>query len=94
LLIGGQELGIDTIRKSFFGDVNTDGTVNGLDVDPFVKLVTSGEYMLAADMDRDGQVNGLDVDLFVEAVLGSVARSCGSGAQAAPFGSDRNPGQS
>jgi hypothetical protein len=42
LLIGGQELGIDTIRKSFFGDVNTDGTVNGLDVDPFVKLVTSG----------------------------------------------------
>jgi hypothetical protein len=59
------------------GDVNGDGVVNGLDVDPFVGLVTTGTFQPEGDMNGDGAVNGLDVDPFVEAVVGG-------GAQAVP----------
>ena len=52
------------------GDVNGDGAVNGLDVDPFVDTLLSGLYAPDADMNLDGFVNGLDVDLFVDAVVG------------------------
>jgi hypothetical protein len=60
------------------GDVNGDGVVNGLDVDPFVEVLLSGPYDAAADMNQDEVVNGLDVDPFVVAVVG------GGGAQAVP----------
>ena len=51
------------------GDVSGDGIVNGLDVSPFVHILTSGLYDVSADMNGDGAVNGLDVDSFVAAVL-------------------------
>jgi hypothetical protein len=54
------------------GDVNLDGIVNGLDVDPFVALVTGGTYQPEADINLDAVVNGLDVDPFVAAVVGGV----------------------
>jgi hypothetical protein len=52
------------------GDVNGDGDVNGLDVDPFVEVVLGGPYQQEADMNEDQVVNGLDVDPFVAAVVG------------------------
>jgi hypothetical protein len=52
------------------GDVNLDGVINGLDVDPFVGLVTGGTFQAEGDMNEDGVVNGLDVDPFVAAVVG------------------------
>jgi hypothetical protein len=52
------------------GDVNLDGDVNGLDVDPFVGVLLNGPYQVEADMNEDGDVNGLDVDPFVAAVVG------------------------
>ena len=52
------------------GDVNGDGQVNGLDVDPFVDTLLQGPYEAAADMNEDQVVNGLDVDPFVAAVVG------------------------
>ncbi len=52
------------------GDVNLDGVVNGLDVDPFVGLVTTGTFQPEGDMNGDGAVNGLDVAPFVAAVVG------------------------
>ena len=52
------------------GDVNLDGEVNGLDVDPFVEVLLSGPYQPEADMNSDQVVNGLDVDPFVAAVVG------------------------
>jgi hypothetical protein len=64
--------------EPLLGDVNLDGVVNGLDVDPFVGLVTAGGFQTEADMNGDGAVNGLDVDPFVAAVVG------GGGAQAVP----------
>ncbi len=52
------------------GDLNGDGEVNGLDVDPFVDVLLNGPFHAAADMNEDGDVNGLDVDPFVVAVVG------------------------
>ena len=52
------------------GDVNLDGEVNGLDVDPFVDVLLNGPFQVEADMNVDGVVNGLDVDPFVAAVVG------------------------
>jgi hypothetical protein len=55
------------------GDVNLDGEVNGLDVDPFVEVLLNGTddnaTQVMADMNSDGEVNGLDVDPFVAAVV-------------------------
>jgi hypothetical protein len=72
----GYEVDFDTVSLTaessiiLLGDVNMDGVVNGLDVDPFVGLVTSGTYQAEGDMNEDGVVNGLDVDPFVAAVVG------------------------
>jgi hypothetical protein len=58
--------------ESLLGDLNLDGEVNGLDVDPFVDTLLSGPYAAEADMNEDQVVNGLDVDPFVTAVVGGV----------------------
>jgi hypothetical protein len=58
------------------GEVNLDGEINGMDVDPFVVVLLNGPYQTEADMNEDQVVNGLDVDPFVAAVVG--------GAQAIP----------
>jgi hypothetical protein len=55
---------------TLLGDMNRDRLVNGLDVDPFVDVLTQGPFDVAADMNRDGAVNGLDVDPFVAALVG------------------------
>jgi hypothetical protein len=61
-----------TVPDTLLGDVNFDGEVNGLEVDPFVDVLLSGPYQLEADMNEDQVVNGLDVDPFVAAVVGGV----------------------
>ena len=73
-----QELGLDLpplsnlalVSIPVLGDLNLDGEVNGLDVDPFVDVLLSGPFQMEADMNQDGEVNGLDVDPFVAAVVG------------------------
>ena len=57
-------------REALFGDVNQDGQVNLLDVQPFVDLLTSGGYLLEADIRRDNTVDLLDVGGFVEILTG------------------------
>ena len=51
-------------------DINLDGGINGLDVDPFVDLLLTGTYQAEADMNCDGAINGLDVDGFVMWIIG------------------------
>lgn len=51
------------------GDCNGDGSVDLLDIAPFVDLVVSGEFLAAADMDGDGVVSLLDVNPFVEIII-------------------------
>jgi hypothetical protein len=60
----------EVVPDPLLGDVNLDGEVNGLDVDPFVEVLLSGPYQPEADMNDDQVVNGLDVDPFVAAVVG------------------------
>ena len=48
------------------GDVNMDGVINLLDVQPFVDLVSSGEFQAEADVNKDGVVNLLDVVPFID----------------------------
>ena len=70
---GGAQLeaAIEYVSTSvLLGDVNLDGEVNGLDVDPFVDRLLNGPDQAEADMNQDGTVNGLDVDPFVAAIVG------------------------
>ena len=52
------------------GDVNMDGVVNLLDVDPFIDALASGTLIQEADVNCDGVVNLLDVTPFVELLIG------------------------
>ncbi|MEM9410207.1 MAG: dockerin type I domain-containing protein [Planctomycetota bacterium] len=51
------------------GDVNVDGLVNLLDVEPFIQRLSNGSFQAEADCNEDGVVNLLDVEPFV-AILG------------------------
>ena len=47
------------------GDVNEDGVVDLQDVQPFVHLLTSGDFNINADVNNDGVLNLADVAPFV-----------------------------
>ncbi len=57
------------------GDVNRDGLVDGLDIQPFVDLLLGGVECLSivdicpADMDSDGEVHTDDIPCFVQKLL-------------------------
>lgn len=55
---------VETI-DCLLGDVNQDGFVNLLDVDPFIQLIALGVFQCEADTNQDGFVNLLDVDPFI-----------------------------
>ncbi len=69
-----EPFGWQTTVESFTlvlpGDVNEDGVVNLLDVDPFVELLVSGQFNAAADLNSDGVVDLLDVEPFVDLLSG------------------------
>ena len=52
------------------GDVNFDGEVNLLDVDPFVNFPNSAPLNINADINGDGQLDLLDVAPFVALLTG------------------------
>ena len=65
------------------GDLNCDGSINSLDIDPFVLVLTSTppdyvEYYavypdcdaMLADINTDGSINSLDIDPFVGLLTG------------------------
>ena len=53
------------------GDVNCDGSINLLDVAPFVEAISSGIFVSKADINQDGSVNLLDVEPFINLLSGS-----------------------
>ena len=59
------------IIPDILGDVNCDGELNLLDVQPFVDLLATGSFSNKADTNRDGSVNLLDVQGFVELLAGA-----------------------
>ena len=69
--VNGNYIGIDSFRAIPFllGDVNCDGFVNILDIQPFVDLLVGDEFNEKADLNGDGAVDLLDVEPFVEAIV-------------------------
>ena len=65
------DLVIDTIDPVILGDVNIDGSVDLLDVNPMVALLSSGGFLVQADINGDGEVNLLDVPGFIELLSGN-----------------------
>jgi hypothetical protein len=65
-----DELRVHLPSRLVLGDVNLDGTVNLLDVDPFIDRLGNGVYQVEADMNQDGAINLLDIGPFI-AVLGA-----------------------
>ena len=60
----------DIMVEVLKGDVNGDGTIDLLDVAPFVDALTSGTFVPEADVNCDGEVNLLDVNPFVDLLTG------------------------
>ncbi len=58
------------VSEYMSGDVNQDGMVSLLDVQPFVDLLIAGEFQAEADINGDGVVTLLDVDPFVALLVG------------------------
>ena len=61
------------------GDVNCDGSIDSLDIDPFVLALTNPSgyattypdcHINLADCNADGSINSLDIDPFVDALVG------------------------
>lgn len=52
------------------GDVNRDGSVDLLDVQPFVDLLSSNQFQAEADVNQDGVVDLLDIGGFVDLLGG------------------------
>ena len=51
-------------------DINCDGEVNLLDVNPFIGLLTTDPFNAKGDLNQDGEINLLDVDPFVKLLSG------------------------
>ena len=58
------------VHVTLSGDVNLDGSVNLLDVQPFVNLLGTGGYLNEADCNYDGAFNLLDVSPFIDKLQG------------------------
>ena len=78
-LRGGFWPGVAVEPEFAVGDLNCDGSINGLDIDAFVLALTDpAGYetaypecdVMLADCNEDGSINGLDIDPFVVLLVG------------------------
>ena len=58
-------LSVTDPSSALLGDVNLSGTVDFLDISPFISVLTSPEYQIEADINLDGYVNFLDITPFI-----------------------------
>lgn len=63
----------DFVKQAQFklGDVNRDGSVDLLDVTPFIQLLQNQDFQFEADINGDGSVDLLDVAPFVALLVGN-----------------------
>ena len=59
-----------SVTSVLLGDVNCDGSVDLLDIAPFIEALQTGPLEPKADMNQDGQVNLLDVATFIDLLAG------------------------
>ena len=68
----GNDIELTVVDNSFLlGDVNLDGTVDLLDIAPFVSLIASSGFQDEADINLDGAVDLLDIGPFVVLLVGN-----------------------
>jgi len=53
------------------GDINSDSSINVLDIIEMVNLILEGDYNQVVDMNYDNRVNVLDIILVVDMILGN-----------------------
>ena len=58
-------------RPTLLGDVNLDGTVDFLDISPFVAVLASSGFQAEADINQDAVVSFLDIGQFVTIFIGT-----------------------
>ena len=60
----------DCYEGTLAGDVNSDGTLDILDLVGLANLILSNEYLSTGDMNQDGQLDILDIVTLVNLILG------------------------
>jgi len=72
--------GLLSVIDVLIGDMNNDGTVNNLDINPFVSALTDRQQFIeqfgflpgqVGDINDDGQFNNLDINPFVNMLTGT-----------------------
>jgi len=67
---GGLQLNAIQVRNVsvpvILGDVNRDGSVDFLDIAPFIAVLASGEYQAEADINRCGVIDFLQISPFIQ----------------------------
>ena len=61
---------ISVVEAIVLGDVNLDGAVNLLDIEPFIALISTGDFQVEADCNEDGAVNLLDIEPLIALIGG------------------------
>ena len=59
------------------GDVNQDGTVDFFDIQPFIDVLSSGEFQAEADVNCDTVVDFFDIQAFIDILAGGSAGLAG-----------------
>ena len=59
------------LNSSIYGDLNSDGLINILDIIILVNMILNNEYNFYADINEDGEVNILDVIIYKNTILGN-----------------------
>ena len=54
-----------TESNFLLGDVNLDGTINFMDIAPFIGRLSTNDFQAEADIDRSGTVDFLDISPFI-----------------------------
>ena len=53
------------------GDVDLNGTVTFLDINPFIMILSGNGFQAEADCDCDGDVDFLDIQPFIDILAGN-----------------------
>ncbi len=65
-----QRISVYVESPVILGDVDMNGTVNFLDIAPFIAILQAGDYKAEADVDESGEVNFLDIPAFIAILIG------------------------
>ena len=63
--LGGATL-VAQLQGLVIGDINSDGLINFLDIQPFIEALSSPTYRIVADINCDGAVNFFDIQPFID----------------------------